>query len=55
MSKYLVTSERLIWPRGTVIETIDLKRFKIDALIAAGHISAHKPTKPAKTINIPKE
>ena len=55
MSKYLVNSDRLIWPRGTVIDTTDLKRFKIDVLVAGGHISPHKPTKSVKTITEPKD
>ena len=49
MSKYLVSSDRLIWPRGTVIDTADLEHSNIDALLAGGHISAHKPTKSVKT------
>ncbi len=39
MSKYLVTSDRLIWPRGTVIDTADLEHSNIDALLAGGHIT----------------
>ena len=50
MSKYLVNSDRLIWPRGTIIDTADLEHSNIDALLAGGHISAHKPTKSVKTI-----
>jgi hypothetical protein len=35
MSKYLVTSDRLIWPRGTIIDTADLEHSNIDALLLA--------------------
>ena len=49
MSKYLVNSDRLIWPNGTVIDTADLEHSNIDALLAGGNISAHKPTKSVKT------
>ena len=49
MSKYLVTSNRLIWPNGTIIDTADLEHSNIDALLAGGHLSAHKPAKSVKT------
>jgi len=52
MSKYLVTSDRLIWPRDTVIDTADLEHSNIDVLVAGGHISPHKPTKSVKTKDI---
>ena len=55
MSKYLVNSDRLIWPRGTIIDTADLEHSNIDALLAGGHISPHKPTKSVKTITEPKD
>ena len=51
MSKYLVTSNRLIWPDGTVIDTADLEHSNIDALVTGGHISPHKATKSVKTID----
>jgi hypothetical protein len=49
MSKYRVTSDRLIWPRGTVIDTAELKHCNIDVLLAGGHLSAHKDSKSVKT------
>ena len=49
MSKYLVNSDRLIWPRGTAIDTADLKHSNIEALLAGGHISTTDSEKPAKT------
>jgi hypothetical protein len=55
MSKYRVTSDRLIWPRGTVIDTAELKHCNIHVLLAGGHISAHKPAKSVKTITEPKD
>ena len=55
MSKYLVNSDRLIWPSGTVIDTTDLEHSNIDALLTGGHISAHKPAKSVKTITEPKD
>ena len=55
MSKYLVTSNRLIWPNGTIIDTADLEHSNIDALLTGGHISAHKPAKSVKTITEPKD
>jgi hypothetical protein len=55
MSKYRVTSDRLIWPRGTVIDTAELKHCNIDVLLAGGHLSAHKDSKSVKTITEPKD
>ena len=55
MSKYLVTSNRLIWPNGTIIDTADLEHSNIEVLVSGGHISPHKPTKSVKTITEPKD
>ena len=51
----MVNSDRLIWPRGTIIDTADLENCNIDVLVAGGHISPHKPTKSVKTITEPKD
>ena len=40
---------------GTIIDTTDLEHSNIDALVAGGHISPHKPTKSVKTITEPKD
>ena len=57
MSKYRVTSDRLIWPRGTIVYTAEMvvENCNIDALLAGGHISAHKDSKSVKTITEPKD
>ena len=49
MAMYIVTSDRLIWPRGTAIDTADLKHSNIEALLRGGHISTFDAEKPAKT------
>jgi len=51
MAKYLVTSDRLIWARGTVLDATDLSDVNIEALVEGGHISTQSVKKPAKTIN----
>jgi len=55
MSKYRVTSDRLIWPRGTIVYTAEMEHCNIDVLLAGGHISAHKDSKSVKTITEPKD
>ncbi len=49
MATYIVTSDRLIWKRGTVLDVTDLVDVNIDGLIDGGHISTHSVKKPAKT------
>lgn len=49
MATYIVTSDRLIWKRGTVLDATDLVDVNIDGLIDSGHISTHSVKKPAKT------
>lgn len=49
MAMYIVTSDRLIWARGTAIDTAILKDCNIEALLAGGHISTFDVEKPAKT------
>jgi hypothetical protein len=49
MATYIVTSDRLIWARGTVLDAAELVDVNIDGLIDAGHISTHSVKKPAKT------
>lgn len=49
MIKYVVTSDRLIWPRGSELTADALSDVDIDYLLSAGHLSAQKPKKSAKT------
>jgi hypothetical protein len=38
--KYLVTSDRLSFPRGTVVDAEDLAGGNIEVLVATGHLTS---------------
>ena len=55
MTTYIVTSDRLNGlKRGDILKDSDLGTLDTDLLflVEAGHLSVHKPTKSAKTIDI---
>lgn len=45
---YVVLTNRMVWPAGTVVDTEMLEGCNIDALVAGGHLAAAKtPKTPA--------
>lgn len=44
--KYTITSPRLKWSAGSIVDESDLAAANVDALLEAGHIKKMKPDKP---------